>query len=140
MIKFGLKIARHRRRSVRLRLAKRKANRHGLAKRGVAGRLAPVSESPPHPIDQPVASLGGVGGDRASRLAKLGIRTIGDLLWHGPKRYEDRNQPHEIKSLAKGDTATVAGPIVAAGVKRMRGGRSLCEFIIDDGSARLHCR
>ena len=81
-----------------------------------------------------------MGGERASRLAKLGIRTIGDLLWHGPKRYEDRNQPHEIKSLTKGDTATVAGPIVAAGVKRMRGGRSLCEFIIDDGSARLHCR
>ena len=81
-----------------------------------------------------------MGGERASRLAKLGIRTIGDLLWHGPKRYEDRNQPHEIKSLAKGDTATVAGPIVAAGVKRMRGGRSLFEFIIDDGSARLHCR
>ncbi|MGB0550902.1 MAG: ATP-dependent DNA helicase RecG, partial [Limisphaerales bacterium] len=45
-----------------------------------------------------------------------------------------------IKRLAKGDTATVAGPIVAAGVKRMRGGRSLFEFIIDDGSARLHCR
>ena len=140
MIKFGLEIARHRRSSVRLRLAKRKANRHGLAKRGVAGRLAPVSESPPHPIDQPVASLGGVGGERASRLAKLGIRTIGDLLWHGPKRYEDRNQPHEIKRLAKGDIATVAGPIVASGVKRMRGGRSLFEFIIDDGTARLHCR
>ena len=99
-----------------------------------------MSESPPHPIDQPVASLGGVGGERASRLAKLGIRTIGDLLWHGPKRYEDRNQPHEIKRLAKGDIATLAGPIVAAGVKRMRGGRSLFEFIIDDGSARLHCR
>ena len=100
-----------------------------------------MSESPPQqPIDQPIAALGGVGGEKASRLAKLGVRTIGDLLWHGPKRYEDRNRPHEIASLAKGDVATVAGSIVASGVKRMRGGRSLFEFIIDDGTARLHCR
>jgi ATP-dependent DNA helicase RecG len=87
-----------------------------------------------------VAALPGVGGERATRLAKLGIRTVGDLLWHGPRRYEDRNQPHEIKALAKGDAATVAGPIVAAGVKRMRFGKSLFEFILDDGTARLHCR
>ena len=87
-----------------------------------------------------MAALAGVGGERASRLAKLGIRTVIDLLWHGPRRYEDRNQPHEAKALAKGDTGTVAGPIVAAGVKRMRHGKSLFEFILDDGTARLHCR
>ena len=87
-----------------------------------------------------MATLPGVGGERASRLTKLGIRTVGDLLWHGPRRYEDRNQPHEVKGLAKGDDATVAGTIVAAGVKRMRFGKSLFEFILDDGTARLHCR
>ncbi len=141
MIKFWFEFARHWRQSLRLHLAKRKANRRGLAKSGEAGRFAAVSESPPQqPIDQPIAALGGVGGEKASRLAKLGVRTIGDLLWHGPKRYEDRNRPHEIARLAKGDVATVAGSIVASGVKRMRGGRSLFEFIIDDGTARLHCR
>ena len=120
--------------------AERKVNRHGLAKHGVTGRLEPVSESSLLPIDQPVATLGGVGSERASRLLKLNIRTIGELLWHGPKRYEDRNKLHQIKNLEKGDTATVAGPIVASGVKRMRGGRSLFEFVLDDGTARLHCR
>ena len=99
-----------------------------------------MSETETDPLGQPVAALPGVGGERATRLAKLGIRTVIDLLWHGPRRYEDRNQPHEAKALAKGDTGTVAGPIVAAGVKRMRHGKSLFEFILDDGTARLHCR
>ena len=97
-----------------------------------------MSEPATNPLGQPVATLPGVGGERASRLAKLGIRTVGDLLWHGPRRYEDRNQSHEAKSLSQGDDATVAGTIVAAGVKRMRYGKSLFEFILDDGSARLH--
>ncbi|HIL73535.1 MAG TPA: ATP-dependent DNA helicase RecG, partial [Verrucomicrobia bacterium] len=111
-----------------------------MAQRGVAGTTAAVSETTTDPLGQPVATLPGVGGERASRLTKLGIRTVGDLLWHGPRRYEDRNQPHEVKGLAKGDDATVAGTIVAAGVKRMRFGKSLFEFILDDGTARLHCR
>ena len=99
-----------------------------------------MSEFVTDPIGQQVAALPGVGVERATRLAKLGIRTVADLLWHGPRRYEDRNQQHEVKALAKGDDATVAGPIVAAGVKRMRFGKSLFELIIDDGTARLHCR
>ncbi len=112
----------------------------GLAKRRLAATTAAVSEPTANPLDQPVAALSGVGGERASRLVKLDIRTVGDLLWHGPRRYEDRNQPHEAKSLAQGDDATVAGTIVAAGVKRMRYGKNLFEFILDDGTARLHCR
>ena len=93
-----------------------------MAKREVVGTTAAVSEFATDPLGQQVAALPGVGGERATRLAKLGIRTVADLLWHGPRRYEDRNQPHEVKALTKGDDATVAGPIVAAGVKRMRFG------------------
>ena len=99
-----------------------------------------MSESATDPLGQAVGTLAGVGSERASRLARLGICTVGDLLWHGPRRYEDRNQPHEVKALAKGDTGTVAGTIVVAGIKRMRRGKSLFEFILDDGTARLHCR
>jgi len=112
----------------------------GLAQHWLDGTTGAVSEVETDPLGQPVAELPGIGGERAARLAKLGIRTVGDLLWHGPRRYEDRNQPNEAKGLAKGDTGTVAGPIVVAGVKRMRRGKSLFEFILDDGTARLHCR
>ena len=112
----------------------------GLAQHWLDGTTGAVSEVETDPLGQPVAELPGIGGERAARLVKLGIRTIGDLLWHGPRRYEDRNQPNEAKGLVKGDTGTVAGSIVVAGVKRMRRGKSLFEFILDDGTARLHCR
>ena len=93
-----------------------------------------------NPIDNPVASLGGLRREKLARLSKLGIHTIADLLWYGPKRYEDRNRPQKIEDLVKGDIATVAGVIKAGGVKRMRGGRSMFEFIVDDGTSRLNCR
>ena len=57
--------------------------------------------------------------------------------------YKRKNRNSEIKdwqNLQKGDIATVTGVIAAGGVKRIRGGRSMFEFIMDDGTARLNCR
>ena len=39
------------------------------------------------------------------------------------------------------EPALTRGKIIACGVSRLRGGsRSVFEFILDDGSGRLHCR
>ena len=85
--------------------------------------------------------LRGVGPERVFQLGRLGIHTVGDLLLHAPRRYEDRRKFITIRELELGKSATVFGKIVAAGVKRLRGGtRSVYEFVIEDGSARLHCR
>ena len=37
----------------------------------------------------PVKFLKGVGPKRAEALARLGVRTVGDLLYHAPRRYLD---------------------------------------------------
>ncbi len=85
--------------------------------------------------------LRGVGPERVFQLGRLGIHTVGDLLLHAPRRYEDRRKFITIRELELGKSATVFGKIIAAGVKRYRGGaRSVYEFVIEDGSARLHCR
>ncbi|HVU09594.1 MAG TPA: ATP-dependent DNA helicase RecG [Verrucomicrobiae bacterium] len=101
--------------------------------------------SPPEnqiaPLKNPVTSLWGVGAERAAQLARLGIFTIEDLLLHRPKRYEDRRHFKKISELTKDEPATARGKIVALGLKRFRGGRkSVFEIILDDSSARLHCR
>ncbi len=89
----------------------------------------------------PVTSLWGVGAERAAQLARLEIFTIEDLLLHRPKRYEDRRHFRKISELTKDEAFTARGTIVALGLKRFRGGnKSVFEIILDDGSARLHCR
>jgi ATP-dependent DNA helicase RecG len=93
------------------------------------------------PLQQPVASLWGVGSERAAQLARLGISTVEDLLLYPPRRYEDRRHFKKISELAKGEPATARGNIVALGLKRFRHGtKSIFEIVLDDGSARLHCR
>ena len=93
------------------------------------------------PLRRPVTSLWGVGGERAAQLARLGIHTIEDLLLHAPRRYEDRRHFRKIAELTKDEPSTARGTIVAQGLKRFRGGsKSVFEFILDDGTARLHCR
>ncbi len=101
-----------------------------------------VAVRPPgDPISAPVSLVRGVGRERQQQLERLQIRTIGDLLLHGPRRYEDRRQIGTIRELVQGQAITVKGSVVAAGVKKFRGGfKSVFEVVLDDGTARLHCR
>lgn len=92
-------------------------------------------------LQRPVTSVPGVGVERAAQLARLEIHTIEELLLHRPRRYEDRRHYRAIAELTRDEAATARGTIVAQGLKRFRGGRkSVFEFVLDDGTGRLHCR
>jgi ATP-dependent DNA helicase RecG len=110
---------------------------------GVACIVPPMSspEKTISPLAAPVASVWGVGEERAKLLARLNIFTVEDLLLHAPRRYEDRRKFLPIRELKLSEPATVRGKIVAAGLKRFRGGsRTMFECVFDDGTARLHGR
>ena len=101
----------------------------------------PPPETKDSPLQTPVTSLWGVGSERAAQLARLEISTVEDLLLHRPRRYEDRRHFRSIAELTKTEAGTTRGKIVACGLKRFRGGsQSVFEIILDDGTARLHCR
>jgi ATP-dependent DNA helicase RecG len=100
-----------------------------------------VVSNSPNPLRVPLRELRGVGQERAAQLLRLDLRTVGDALLHRPRRYEDRRHFQRVTDLQLQEAALVRGRIVAAGLKRFRGGgRSVFEFILDDGSGRLHCR
>jgi ATP-dependent DNA helicase RecG len=93
------------------------------------------------PLQTPVAALWGVGAERAKQLERLGILTVEDLLLHRPRRYEDRRHFRSIAELSLNEPLLSRGAVVACGLKRFRkGAKSVFELILDDGSARLHCR
>jgi len=103
--------------------------------------VAPQNQLATSPLTQSVTSLWGVGPERAAQLARLDIHTIEDLLLHKPRRYEDRRKFLTIADLKLKEAATVRGKIIAAGVKRWRKSqRAIFECVLDDGTARLHCR
>ena len=99
---------------------------------------------PPAPklsLQSPVRELPGVGGERSAQLQRLDITTVEDLLLHRPNRYEDRRHFISIAELKLKEPATVRGKIIAQGVNYYKKRtRSVFEFVLDDGTARLHCR
>ncbi|MDX1755113.1 MAG: ATP-dependent DNA helicase RecG [Marinobacter sp.] len=62
--------------------------------------------------DLPVTTLKGVGSALAAKLAKLGIHSLQDLLFHLPYRYEDRTRIVPMGSLRIGDVGVVEGEVV----------------------------
>ena len=65
----------------------------------------------------PCIQLKGVGRVLAETLARCGIHTIQDLLFHLPLRYQDRTRITPIANLLLGDTALVTGTIVDTLIK-----------------------
>ena len=83
----------------------------------------------------PLAAIRGIGSERAEQFARLELRTVGDLLRHRPRRYEDQALSRDRKTVSR-EAASTRGKVVALGLKRFRGGsKSVFELILDDGTA-----
>ncbi len=89
--------------------------------------------------DTPVQFLRGVGPGRAARLAKLGIRTLADLVRHFPRTHEDRRQTTRISDLRAEMHATVRGHVVTLRSRGLGGrrARSVVTATVDDGSGTV---
>ncbi len=85
-----------------------------------------------------VTQLKGVGPKGAERLAKLGIQTLQDLLFHLPLRYQDRTHIRPIGSLNSGDQVVIEGEVELSDVHLGR--RRSLWVQIADGSGTLILR
>ena len=86
----------------------------------------------------PVTQLQGVGSQKAARLARLGIHTVQDVLFHLPLRYQDRTRIIPIHRLHAGDSAMIAVTVTQSEVQVTRR-RSLMVQVADD-TGRLWLR
>ena len=86
----------------------------------------------------PLRYLKGIGPQRAAELAERGLKTVEDLLYHLPFRYEDRSRFLPIAALAPGVRGTVRGRVLSAALRRTRArGLTIFEILVEDGSGTL---
>ncbi|WP_413042781.1 ATP-dependent DNA helicase RecG [Pseudomonas sp. YJ42] len=86
----------------------------------------------------PVTALKGVGAALAEKLAKVGLETLQDLLFHLPLRYQDRTRIVPIGALRPGQDAVVEGTVTGADV--VMGRRRSLLVRLHDGSGSLSLR
>jgi len=90
-------------------------------------------------LNSPVKFLKGVGPRRAEALQRLGIRTVGDLLYHVPHRYLDATTVTPLARAAIGQDVTCVGRVVSTGVLPTRRGLRVFRAVLKDDSGLLEC-
>jgi ATP-dependent DNA helicase RecG len=110
-----------------------------------AGHSAPASrkavradDEAPAALDAPLTTISGIGPKSAKTLKKLGLETLGDLLWHFPRRYDDYSQLETINRLWYGQEVTIIANVDRVKVRPIKSGKmKLTEAVVSDGTGNL---
>ncbi|MCF3962726.1 ATP-dependent DNA helicase RecG [Streptomyces fuscigenes] len=88
-------------------------------------------------LDEPLKKT--LGPPTAKVMAEqLGLHTVGDLLHHYPRRYEERGRLTRLADLPLDEDVTVVAEVADSRVLRFNGGRGQrLEITLTDGSGRL---
>jgi ATP-dependent DNA helicase RecG len=71
-------------------------------------------------------------------LTRLGLNTLGDMLYNFPHRYEDYSQLKPIRDVFYSQQVTVIGEVTMVNSRPLRGGKmTITEAVINDGTAGL---
>jgi len=101
-------------------------------------RSSSVKPSDARPgLDSPVTTLHGIGPKRAERFARLGIRTIRDMLTFLPRRYDDYSELKPINRLEYGEEVTIIAKVREAHMRRTHSGGSIFKAVLTDGTGSI---
>jgi len=85
-----------------------------------------------------ITSLKGVGPSMADKLAKIGLISLQDLLFHLPNRYEDRTRITSIRDCFPGVFTNIIGEITDSQI--ISGKRRMLLVTVQDGSGTVSLR
>jgi ATP-dependent DNA helicase RecG len=94
-------------------------------------------EQPAVNLTSPVSAVKGMGSAQARRLERLGVRTINDLIYLFPRRYDDFSQSKTINQLQYGEEVTIIGVVQEAKNQKTRKGIHLTKAVISDGTGAV---
>ncbi len=99
-------------------------------------RLRPRFTPRPDRLEAAIETLPGVGPTIARRLARLGLETVGDLLWQRPRRYEEPVPAKRICDLFGDEEAVIEG-VVRSATSRRRGRLKILTARVADGTGEI---
>lgn len=88
-------------------------------------------------LDSPVRYVPRVGPAMAKRLDTLDIKTVEDLLYHVPFRYNDFSLTAPIASVRSGETVTISGTISAVTNIFTKTGKKMQRAVVTDQSGSI---
>ena len=129
----------------------RSYTRTTLAGRGSSARLPagfagldapavwPLTPGRPRPasLEQPLDALPGVGPALTKKLAKLGLRRVGDLLAHRPREYQSAVGESQIANLFGDDESVIAGEVRRVAVRPTRRRLTVFKAVVSDASGEI---
>lgn len=85
-------------------------------------------------LNRPVLLLKMIGPRRAKLLGKLGIFTLGDLLYHFPREYQDRTKFQPAHRFKHNSQAVIKGTVVGSQDLKPRKNLTITKVGIHDGT------
>ena len=97
----------------------------------------PRSAPRPEVLEAGVETLPRVGPAVRGRLAKLGLRTVGDLLAHRPRRYERPIDERSIRDVFGDEEAVIEGVVLGTTSRRSRGRLQILTARVADDTGEI---
>ena len=85
-------------------------------------------------LDTPLVELDFVPHLRARQLSRFGLATVGDLLLHFPRRYEDRREFDKFPTDTTEGAVCVCGEVTRSQLKRFGGSQKMFDVMIEDSN------
>jgi ATP-dependent DNA helicase RecG len=111
--------------------------------RGFAGAEAPERWPPtrgrprPEELNRSLDTLPGVGPSQRGKLAKLGLRTVRDLLEHRPRDYQQAVGETPISNLFGEEEAVIAGEVRRVSIRPTRRRLTVLKAAVRDESGEI---
>ncbi len=89
-------------------------------------------------LDTPIQYIKGVGPQKSRILSRLGIKTVCDMLYYLPFRYEDRSRFASVSDLSPGSTVAVKGTVKKTASLRTKKGIAVFQLALDDSTGIVY--
>ena len=80
----------------------------------------------------------GVGPSKLGLLNRLGIETVGDLLYCIPRRHEDRSRICKVSEVRPGNFETIKVKVLAFGDRTTKRGMNIFQLAVGDSTGVMH--